>query len=163
ARSEGGIFVAAGATPGKIAILFPGQGSQKPGMLDELFVAFPWLLATDTARRHLRAVYPGAAFSPEARAAHKAAVTDTRVAQPALGVVDSAAARLLAACGVRGDLLAGHSYGELVALSVAGAFDGDTLCALSEARAAAILDAAAGAPGTMAAVRGPAADVARAI
>ncbi len=165
-KSGEGIFVddLAPLSGGKLAVLFPGQGSQKPGMLDELFVAFPWLQTTlSRAQRLSQTIYPGTAFSPEIRAAQKAAITDTRVAQPALGMVDLAAVKLLEACGVRGELLAGHSYGELVALSVAGVFDDAALLSMSHARAKAILDAAAGAPGTMAAVKASRADVERAL
>jgi acyl transferase domain-containing protein/NAD(P)H-dependent flavin oxidoreductase YrpB (nitropropane dioxygenase family)/NADP-dependent 3-hydroxy acid dehydrogenase YdfG len=162
--SKDGLFVddvdAAVAT-GQVAFLFPGQGSQRPSMLDELFVAFPQLGALLAAgRKHLAKLMPGAAFSPEAKKAQQAAITDTRVAQPTLGLADLAVARLLTGAGVRGDVLAGHSYGELVALCAAGAFDEAALIALSEARAQAILDAARGAPGTMAAVRAGAAQVA---
>jgi len=168
ARSGEGVFVddAGAVAGGKIAVLFPGQGSQKPGMLDELFVAFPWLqsaLGAAGGEPLAKTIFPGAAFAPEIRAAQKASITDTRVAQPALGVADLAALRLLEACGVRGELLAGHSYGELVALCAAGTFDEATLLSISRARAQSILDAAAGAPGTMAAVKGGRAEVERAL
>ncbi len=137
----------------QVAFLFPGQGSQRPGMLADVFVAFPelhdLLRRGEKWRAHL---FPPAAFADADRAAQKAAITDTRVAQPVLGLAGLAMARLLARFGVKPSRAAGHSYGELVALAVAGALPQESLLELSEARATAILDAAGGDPGTMAAV-----------
>ncbi|MFI9545741.1 SDR family oxidoreductase [Streptomyces sp. NPDC052016] len=156
-------------TVGKVAFLFPGQGSQGTGMLGELFVALPELRAClELGRAYADVMYPPAAFDGAGRERQRDALTDTRVAQPALGVAGLAAYALLTAAGVRPDMAAGHSYGELVALCAAGALAPETLLELSSERAAAILEAAASAgsgeePGSMAAVSAGAEEVVRAL
>ncbi|OXM54750.1 type I polyketide synthase [Amycolatopsis alba] len=160
-----GIFTADGEPVGEIAFLFPGQGSQRPGMFAELFVAFPEL------RRYLAhagsivdVLFPSAAFDEAGREERRARLTDTRAAQPALGIVGLAAHHLLGKAGVRPAMVAGHSYGELVALTAAGALSSASLLECSRARAAAILGATGtGDTGTMAAVAASAAAVTAAL
>ncbi|MGW2584217.1 SDR family NAD(P)-dependent oxidoreductase [Streptomyces virginiae] len=143
-----------GANPGEVAFLFPGQGSQRPRMLADLFLSFPSLrqLLDEAPPPVVSTMFPPTAFTAEGRAAQRAAVTDTRVAQPALGLAGAAAHLLLGALGVRPDCVAGHSYGELTALWAAGAYDTQSLLRLSSRRAEAILAAAGADPGSMAAV-----------
>jgi [acyl-carrier-protein] S-malonyltransferase len=81
-------------------------------------------------------------------------LNDTRYTQPALFVHSVAAAEMLREHGVHPDVVAGHSLGEYAALVAAGTLRfGDGLCLVSE-RAAAMAEAAAAQPGTMAAVVG---------
>jgi acyl transferase domain-containing protein len=81
-------------------------------------------------------------------------LTRTEIAQPALGVVESALWRLLQRFGFEPDMAAGHSYGEYVALYAASVLTLDDLLQVSEARGRSIVEAAQGRDlGTMAAVK----------
>jgi acyl transferase domain-containing protein/NAD(P)H-dependent flavin oxidoreductase YrpB (nitropropane dioxygenase family) len=140
-----------------VALLFPGQGSQRTGALADLFVAFPELrYYLRIGQRWAGKLFPPAAFDLETERQQTDLLRDTATAQPALGICGLAVSHLLGRLGVRADMSGGHSYGELVALSTAGAFAPETLLDLSEVRAAAILAAAGEDPGTMAAVSGTA-------
>lgn len=166
--------------PGQVALLFPGQGSQHINMLRELAVLFPVvadtlaeadaLLAAGTerfARKPLsQFIHPRACYDEAARQAASTALTNTDVAQPALGAVEAGLLRLLGELGIAGDMLAGHSYGEFVALFAAGQIDFATLMSLSEARGRFIVEAAASAGselGSMAMVQAPREQVEQAI
>ena len=139
-----------------VGFLYPGQGSQRPGMLSDLFVTFGGLDdLVRTGQRWTDQMFPPAAFTRDQRDAQQEAITATDVAQPTLGIASLALTRLLGRLGIRPDVAGGHSYGELAALAAAGSFDDATLLELSAARGGSILEAverSGGDPGTMAAV-----------
>lgn len=157
------------AREGKVAFLFPGQGSQYPNMLRDLAMAFREVRETferadDVLQQRLdgplsRYVYPVPAFTTETEQGQQLQLTATNVAQPALGAAEMALMHLLIALEVQPDLVAGHSYGEYVALCAAGAIDESTLTELSEARGRIINAAAQDDLGTMAAVQADSASI----
>ena len=129
----------------------------------DLALAFPEALdcferADRVLREHYeqplsRYIFPPPSFTEEERERRQAQLTDTHVAQPALGATELAYLRVLRALGVEPAMTAGHSYGEFVALCAAGSLTEDDLLRLSEARGRCMRDAAAGRSGAMAAVR----------
>lgn len=132
-----------------IALVFPGQGSQRHGMLDalprETDVARLLDAAEGLSGIELRSV---AAFgTPEQLA-------DTRAAQPLLYLADWAWGSEALASGLEPAALAGHSLGELAALAVAGVFSVEAGLELVVERSRLMAAGAAEAPGAMAAVLG---------
>jgi malonyl CoA-acyl carrier protein transacylase len=162
-RHPGGVYLGDGQTSrGGLCFLFPGQGAQRVDMLRDLVVGMPELhkrferadalLAQDLPQKLSRYIYPVPAFTNEERQVQKEALAATRVAQPALGVVELAAFDVLRAFGLSPDFLAGHSYGEYVALCAAGVIDDDELIRLSDIRGRVTAEAGEKTQGTMAAV-----------
>jgi acyl transferase domain-containing protein/NAD(P)H-dependent flavin oxidoreductase YrpB (nitropropane dioxygenase family)/NAD(P)-dependent dehydrogenase (short-subunit alcohol dehydrogenase family) len=145
-----------------VAFLFPGQGSQYPNMLRDLALHFPEVrhtfgvadavLADGLPRRLSSFVFPPPAFSEEEREVLRTALTQTDVAQPAIGTASVAMLRLFDSFGLKADMAGGHSYGEYVALHYAGVMDEETLFALSHRRGRCMIEAAGGDLGTMASV-----------
>ena len=99
-----------------LAFLFPGQGSQAPGMAADL-VDIPEARAIlDEADAVLGFSLTDLMFGDD-----PAALKPTEITQPALYTHSLAVNAVLAARGVRPDVAAGHSLGEWSALAAVGA------------------------------------------
>ncbi len=151
----------------RVALLFPGQGAQSPGMLRELAVIFPEVrqafedfdrVLLESGNRAIGPlVFAPPAFSDAEREVVRSQLMETEIAQPAVGAACVGMLRLIGSLGIEPDYLGGHSYGELVALYAAGAASLETLAELSAARGRLMRDAGAGVEGAMAALMtGPA-------
>jgi acyl transferase domain-containing protein/NAD(P)H-dependent flavin oxidoreductase YrpB (nitropropane dioxygenase family) len=147
---------------GSTAFVFAGQGSQYVNMAREVAVVFPEVrecferadrvLAECHERPLSSYVFPTPGFTPEDDKRQRSELTATDVAQPALGATDIAYLHLLRSLGVEPQMVAGHSYGEFVALAAAGSLSEGDLLRLSEARGRFIREAATHDSGAMAAV-----------
>ena len=101
---------------GKLAFVFPGQGSQNVGMGRELYENHP---AAHRVFDQADAVL-GFELSRICFEGPESELTLTTNAQPAILAASIAAWRLIQAEGIRPDVLAGHSLGEYSAVVAAG-------------------------------------------
>lgn len=136
---------------GKLAYLFPGQGSQIVGMGADLCAHSPAALDVfDEADAVLEMKISTVCFYGS-----EDTLRDTLNAQPALFVTSVAALRALEEAGAPSpDAVAGHSVGEYAALVAAGALSLEIGLRLVQRRAQEMFRAGETNPGTMAAVLG---------
>ena len=133
-----------------IAVVFPGQGSQSPGMGKALFDTIP------AAREVFDRV--GSAVGRDVAAlcfdSDEETLRQTENAQIALFAVSLAAYEAWKTQGGRADVMAGHSVGEYAALAASGVYSLEDAARLVQTRGKVMAAAGKAAPGTMAAVLG---------
>ncbi len=135
---------------GKLAFVFPGQGSQKVGMGRDLAEGFAEARAVfDAVDAAL-----GEKLSRLCFEGPEDALKLTANTQPSILTVSAAAAAVLASRGVVPDLVAGHSLGEYSALVAAGAVGAADAARAVRARGTFMQEAVPAGQGAMSAVLG---------
>ncbi|MFO0607691.1 MAG: SDR family oxidoreductase [Polyangiales bacterium] len=161
-----GVYHGRGAHEGGVGFLFPGQGSQYVGMGGEVAMHFDEARAAWDLAASLRlsspavheVTFPRPVFSDEEREIQQKALRATENAQPALGASSLALLHVFERLGVRPAAVAGHSFGEVMALRAAGALTDEAALRVAHLRGALMAEAAKSTSGAMLAV---AADLAR--
>lgn len=170
--ADAAVKLRAAASPGEtsrartsrpsVVFMFPGQGTQSPGMARELYQSEPVFrdvidrccdaLAGDV--EHPLDLRPyllwNAGDSSMELSRASAELAQTKLAQPAIFAVELALARLFESWGVRPTAVMGHSVGEFAAACIAGVLDTEDAVRLVATRGRLMQ---AQPPGTMLAVR----------
>jgi [acyl-carrier-protein] S-malonyltransferase len=136
-------------TMGRIAIVFPGQGSQRPGMARDFHDGFAVSRAVfDEASDALGLDVAALCFADDRR------LDLTEFTQPAILTAEIAMLRALQSeFGVSGSVFGGHSLGEFTALCAADAVPFDVAVRLVRRRGALMQAAVPAGEGAMVAVR----------
>ncbi len=125
-----GIFRGSGPAPGKIAYMFPGQGSQYVNMGRELSALSPVVAGVFAEADEVMEPILGKpltdyifvdAGDSSAMAQAQFDLLQTEITQPAMLAMDTAMMKLLAEYGFEPDMVVGHSLGEYAALIAAEA------------------------------------------
>lgn len=129
--ARGGVAYGSRRVEGKLAFLFPGEGSQYPEMFAGLAMCFDevqqWLdfwhglygLPLGATRTDI--VFPTSEIGPERRRQLEQRMQDMDVGSESVFIGDMAMHELLVALGVEPDMMLGHSSGESAALGACGA------------------------------------------
>jgi acyl transferase domain-containing protein/acyl carrier protein len=123
-----------------VVFMFPGQGAQHARMARDVYMAEPFFRALvdrccELLRPQLGLDLREALFAESEQALDAASqLQQTRLAQPALFVIEYALARLWMEWGVAPKAMVGHSIGEYVAACLAGVFSLEDALALVAAR-----------------------------
>lgn len=129
---------------GKIAFLFAGQGAQSVGMGKDLYDNNAAAKAVFDMGEAIRPGSETMCFEGPGEA-----LTQTENTQPCLFLTDLACARALEAAGIKADVAAGFSLGELPALAFAGVLSDDDAFRLVTLRGQKMSECAAKHPGSM--------------
>ena len=144
---------------GKIAFMFPGQGSLELGMGRDIAEAVPEAMAvvdagSEVSGLDLRALLFESSIED---------LVDTEVQQPVLVTASLAIEEAIRARGIHPDYVIGHSVGEFAALAAADTLSVRDAIALVRERWLAMAAAARERPGAMAAILGLADEVVEAL
>ncbi len=141
--------------PQVVAFLFPGQGSQRPGM-GRVFLRCPWALAIVLEAAEILGYSPLEAWDDPER------LKRTSYVQPLLLLVEWLSTEaMVREAEVFPEAVCGHSLGEYAALAAAEVIDWDEALRLVALRGRLMEGAAREHPGSMAAIIAPEGEVER--